>query len=187
MSESPSPPEVNRGGRRFALSDGPDDTPPPPPVADRDLPDAPPLVLDGLHSPSIRTVNDNGSDPEENSQNEEDEWLPPPEGTHRRDSGEEGDTRRKSRQSRPKVQDDLGADASSHPADGKAPTKSSKAAASAIVQHNLFLSQDEALDEPVVVPNRKAQVEALGDDADGTGRAYVPDVGEAGTVKKKKR
>jgi hypothetical protein len=197
MSESPSPPEVKHGGRRFALSDGPDEIYPSSPVATVALPDAPPLVLDGVFLPPppprhTRTIVDDiesDSGEKEDEQSDEDEWLPPPKGKQERDS--EGAARRRSRSKRPKVVDDLEADASGHSTDEKArprsPAKSSKAAASAIVQHNLFLSQDEALDEPAIVPNRKARAKALGGDADKGGRAYVPDVGEAGTVKKKKR
>lgn len=54
---------------------------------------------------------------------------------------------------------------------------------SGIPRHNVFLSQDDSLDEPAIVPNRKIKkdTEAAG------AKAYVPDVGEAGAVKKKKR
>jgi len=189
MSESPSPPEVKRVGKRFALSDGPDDINP---SVTRALPDAPPLVLDSSLSPeSARAiVDDDGSDPGEDEQSDEDEWLPPPNGKHGRESGEE-DARRRSKPKRPKVEDDLEADASGRSTDEKAklrtPTKSAKAAPCTVVQHQLLLSQDETLDEPIVVPNRKARAEALGNNADKGGRTYVPDVGEVGAVKKKKR
>ena len=191
MSESPSPPEVNRGGKRFALSDGPDDVQPPSPVATIGLPDAPPLVLDGVFLPTpppkhTRTiVDDNSFDSGEDGQSDEDEWLPQPKGKLERESDLEDDARRRSRSKRPKAGNDPEADTSGHSTDGRAKPRSR--AKPSKTQQTLFLSQDEALDEPTIVPNRKARVDALGDDANKGGRAYVPDVGEAGTVKKKKR
>lgn len=47
------------------------------------------------------------------------------------------------------------------------------------------LTMDDSLDEPAIVPNRKARKEA--ESSMGEGSTYVPDVGEPGVIKKKKR
>jgi hypothetical protein len=136
-----------------------------------------------------RIVVDDTEEEEMDQQSDQDEWLPPPKGNHERES--EAEERHRSRSKRPPgenhVYNDAPDDSTHEKAKPRLPAKSTKAVPTNLVQHNLFLSQDDALDEPAVVPNRKARAEALGDDADKGGRAYVPDVGEAGAVKKKKR
>jgi hypothetical protein len=56
-----------------------------------------------------------------------------------------------------------------------------------------FLGADDALDEAMIIPDRKAQQKLVRqselpeNSEDVIVRKYVPDVGEPGTIKKKKR
>lgn len=208
-SGSPSPQEVKRGGKRFALSDGPDEFVPSLRAArtlvpSDVLPEAPLLSVDSLSSPSqvSRTKNQILSDEDEDDDeendvvneagSEDDEWLPSTRAKHSRTSDSENEKRALGPPSKiAKAEDDTESDASLTSASASARKLTASATSTrpptTIPRHAIFLGQEDSLDEPAIVPNRKAYSGVIGSDTGIGGRVYVPDVGEPGAVKKKKR
>lgn len=74
-------------------------------------------------------------------------------------------------------------DHNTHAEDAELPKPKSKTIKQVREVHHV--TADDSLDEPAIVPNRKARQHA--ESSMGEGSTYVPDVGEPGIVKKKKR
>lgn len=175
------------------------------------LPDAPPLI--GASPPPEQKVKKTILDEEddyieddaaEDDEEDEDEaeWVPPPKSKpvpHRNYSGMSVEvvvpappvSKSKSKPRPVDIESDTEEDTESSRQSAAVPPSPTKrtgtpiksAKPSAIPRHAVFLSQDDSLDEPAIVPKRKVRDGS----AAAAGRAYVPDVGEPGAVKKKKR
>lgn len=245
-SASPSPLEVKRSGRRFALSDGPNALSKGLPASATStlntafqtpavhfessnqslpgdvLPDAPPLLFgQSAQSPSVELSCD--GDEDEGDGEDEEEWRPPssktsksklaaiPRGSKRqRKSHSDSDhcqaaiqgSRPATRSSpeRPDVplpsHSSSGDDKNELPVEAHATTlklSSHEKGRTAQKLGMAFLGADDALDEAMIIPDRKAQQKLVRqselpeNSEDVIVRKYVPDVGEPGTIKKKKR
>ena len=170
------------------------------------LPDAPPLDVDESDEEEEAEEDD---DEEEEDDEDEDEWRPASPSRKAKGKGkrhatetsdpEESDSGTKKARLSGKGKPARGKKVD-HDQDVMSSRSASGASASSAIPapgpHGVtFLSIDDSLDEPAIVPNRKAQKASVrhseqlepSENGEVYVRSYVPDVGEPGTVKKKKR
>lgn len=171
------------------------------------LPDAPPLDVDD--SDEQEEEEEDEDEEEEEDDEDEDEWRPTSPSRKGKGKGkrhaaetsdpEESDSGTKKARLSGKGKPTRGKKAD-HEQDATSSRSASGASASSAIPapgpHGVtFLSIDDSLDEPAIVPNRKAQKASVrhseqpepSENGEVYVRSYVPDVGEPGTVKKKKR